>query len=667
MQGLRWAAAAIALAVCCAFPQASSSALLPSARLAAKKPPKKRHRKAPARCKVGQARVQAGKRTICVRNSLPATHTSPQAVLAATSLALQLGHVRDRHGRRAAALGRVLRKGGPTTQKNLEQAISTGIARGKALALASALGRARASSAPGAFAAVRCGGTEAEELKKKLEEAPPEDKAKAEAEIAAVEKNRSFKSGEIEATTDFASGAIKLGIDTKAKGIRIDMTMRTCGGDGMHIDDCPTAQGKVEGHDKAELEASFKVTEGANVLFAQSFKFRGETTITAQTGDDGKLDAYDIKHVYELSGSFGGGSKSSFGPITVDTTYIGEAHIDMRAGTQTPPPAQVDVMLSMAGVDPAERIAAEIEMAHKAQTQADKEFAAEVEKATSNLRKKEAGWLRPNHCASVHFEPASETLKLKKGQTGTFKSRVEASKGGAPPETKWSLGAQQNATFTPGGGEANPLSTSYSVTNAGRGLLVSATVTGTSKAGVAEATWKQKTESLIETATGTFSGTDEREGELLKWTGSATVARKAASPEGASVLQPIASSVTVTVSGHAPTGCTVTGEEQVPIFEGSPFSVIGEAIPGVPYTIDLVFGAPGLINVVFSGCPPKGEGDGPGTVSLPGEAVLTGDALHGGPSALLRTSPDGVTFAGSATGTESESQLSWSWSFTGST
>jgi len=111
----------------------------------------------------------------------------------------------------------------------------------------------------------------------------------------------------------------------------------------------------------------------------------------------------------------------------------------------------------------------------------------------------------------------------------------------------------------------------------------------------------------------------------------------------------------------------VTGEEQVPIFEGSPFSVIGEAIPGVPYTIDLVFGAPGLINVVFSGCPPKGEGDGPGTVSLPGEAMLTGDALHGGPSALLRTSPDGVTFAGSATGTESESQLSWSWSFTGST
>src|SRR5262249_18792493 len=231
-------------------------------------------------------------------------------------------------------------------------------------------------------------------------------------------------------------------------------------GDGIHIDDCPTADGKVEGHDKTELEVSFKVTEGAKLVLSQSFKSGVETTIKAQTGDDGKLDYYDIKHVYELSGTFGGG-KARFGPVTVDTTYIGEAHIDMRSGSQQAPPAVVDVMTSMAGVDPAERIAVEIELAHKAQAEADKEFSAEVDKATSNLRSKEAGWLTPKHCAKIVFEPASESLRLKKGQTGTFKSRTEASAGGAPPVTKWTLGAQQNATFTPGGGEANPLSTSY--------------------------------------------------------------------------------------------------------------------------------------------------------------------------------------------------------------
>ncbi len=165
-------------------------------------------------------------------------------------------------------------------------------------------------------------------------------------------------------------------------------------------------------------------------------------------------------------------------------------------------------MLTMAGVDPAERIAAEIKVAHEAQAQADKEFADEIQKATTQLRTQEGVWLAPNKCASVHFEPVSESLKLKKGQTGTFKARTEASGGGAPASASWTLGAQENATFTPGGSEGNPLSTSYSVTDAGKGLLVSATLKATSKAGVAEDTWKQKTESLVETITGSFSGHD---------------------------------------------------------------------------------------------------------------------------------------------------------------
>ena len=658
-------ASAATLAICCTLPPTAAAAPLGSARAeAAKKPAKKKRKKAPVVCKKGQARIRVGKRTTCVKNSLPVTHTSPQAVLAATALDLQLGHARDKHGRRAPALAPLLRRRGPHTQKNLEQAISTGIARGKALALGSALGHAHASAAPIAVAAVRCGGSEAEQIKKALEEAPPGDKAKVEAEVAEAEKNKSFKDGEIEATTDFAAGAIKLGIDTKAKGIHIDMNLRTCGGEGMHIDDCPTAEGKVEGHDKAELEASFKVTEGAKLLYAQSFKFSGETTIKAQTGDDGKLDSYDIKHVYEMSGSFGG-AKSSFGPITVDTTYIGEAHIDMRSGSQTPPPAQVDVMLSMAGVDPADRIAAEIAMAHEAQTQADKEFAAEVEKATKNLRSKESSWLSPNHCASIQFEPKSESLKLKKGQTGTVKSHTEAKGGGAPATASWTLGAEQNATFTPSGSEGNPLSTSYSVTEAGPGKVVSATVKATSRAGVAEGVWKQKTESVIQTVTGTFSGRDEREGEVLEWSGTATFLRIPESPDGTSILETVSSDATVTASGTAPTGCTVAGKEKAPLFEKSAFSVLGEASPGVGYDIDAPFGFPGQINVMFSNCPPEGEGF-PGTTSLPGEAILTGD-IHFGPGALVKISPDGTTFNGSAVAEEPEDDLSWQWSFKGST
>ena len=54
-------------------------------------------------------------------------------------------------------------------------------------------------------------------------------------------------------------------------------------------------------------------------------------------------------------------------------------------------------------------------------------------------------------------------------------------------------------------------------------------------------------------------------------------------------------------------------------------------------------------------------------MSLPGEALLTGDAIHGGPSALVKASSDGVTFDGSATASEPEEELSWSWSFKGTT
>lgn len=669
MRGLRWIASGVMLAILCGPATAAVAAPASSPRGAeGKKSHKKGHKPAVVHCKPGQARLTVGKRTICVKSSLPVTHLTPQAAMVSTALTLDLGHARDRRGRHAPQLAKLLRRRGPNTQKNLEQTIAAGLAKGQALVLAGALGRhAHAASVPNATAAASCGAaSKLEQARKEYEELPPAEKEQAGKEIAEVERSTSFKNGEIEAEVDLGSGAIKLGIDTKAKGVRIDVSLRTCGGEGLEIDSCPTVQGKVEGKDHSEMEATFKVSEGAKLVFSQGLKFKGETTVKAQTGDDGKLDYYDIKHIYSLAGSFGG-SKTAFGPMTVETTYIGEAHIDMRSGSQQAPPAVVDVMTTMAGVDPAERIKAEIELAHKSQDQGDKEFSAEVDKVTAKLRSREAGWLKANTCASMHFEPASETLKLKKGQTGTFKSLIEASKGGAPPAATWTLGAQQNATFTPGAAQANPLSTSYNVTNAGKGLLVSATVKATSKAGVAEGTWKQKTESLIQTITGTFSGTDEREGELLKWTGSATFVRIPESPDGASILETTTSEVTVTVAGVAPDGCKVAGEEQVPIFEKSVFSVLGEATPGVGYDIDAPFGFPGRLDVVFSGCPPKGEGDGPGTVSLPGEALLTGDAIHGGPGALVKTSSDGVTFDGSGTASEPEEGLSWSWSFTGTT
>ena len=524
------------------------------------------HGKKPAaavRCKPGEARLQAGKRSICVKNQLPVTHLSPQAVQVATALAFELGHLRDTHGRRTPGLATLLRRRGPHTLENLEGTIAAGLARGRELALRAAIGpQAHLAAAPVAFAAVHCGGSpELERARKELEEAPPAQKEKGQQELAAAEKSSSFKSGEAEASVNFENGAIKLGIDTKSKAIHIDVSLRSCGGDGLKIAGCPTAQGVLEGHDTQELEVTFKVTEGGKLLLSQGLKFAGETTIKAQTGDDAKLDYYDVKHVYRLVGSFGG-SKSAFGPVTIDETYIGEAHVDMRSGSQQAPPAQVDVMITMAGADPAERIAAEIKLARETQSQADKEFSAEVDKATSNLRNEEAVWLKPNGCASMQFEPASETLKLQKGQTGTFKSRTEASGGGAPPSATWTLSGQQNATFTPNGSAGNPLSTAYSVTDAGKDKVVSATLKATSRAGVAEATWKQKTEQVINTITGTFSGRFLDNAEVIEWSGSATYTAVEHTVGGGAILKLASGQATVTASGE-PTGsgCLQTGTE----------------------------------------------------------------------------------------------------------
>lgn len=669
MERLRWVAVAATIAVACGLGAATASASPNGAAhssAAATKKTRKPPKRKPVHCKRGQARLRIGKRTICVTHSLPTTSLTPQAVAVNTALSLGVGRTRDRRGRRSQSLAKLLQRV-PSARPSLEKAIAIGLARGEKLALGQAHA-AGATTASRAFASsAECSPAAIEQARKELEEAPPSVKEQGAREIREAESGKSAKVGDAELSLGIESGAVKLGIDIKAKGVSVQVSIRSCGEGGLQVDPCPTAEGKVEGHGHAELEAAFKVSEGAKVLMAQRLEFSGETTVKAQTGDDGKLDYYDIKHLYSLVGSFGG-SKAAFGPITVDTTYIGEAHIDMRAGNQQAPPAQVDVMMSMAGVDPAERIAAEIKVAREAQADADKEFSAEVGKATKRLRDQEGHWLKPNECASMHFEPASETLKLHKGQSGTVKSRTEAKGGGAPATSTWTSSAEQNASFTPGGSEGNALSTSYDVTNAGKGLVVSATLEATSKAGVAEGTWKQKTENVIQTMTGTFTGRDEREGELLEWSGTATFSRIPASPEGTSILEPVASEVTVTASGVAPTGCSQSGTEQVPVFAQSPFTVLGEGAPGVMYDIDVPFAYPGLMNVTFSGCPPHGEGDGPGTTSLPGEALLTGDFLTGGPSALLQTSTDGVSFAGSASGVGNEpgEMLHWTWSMTAS-
>lgn len=594
-----------------------------------------------AHCKPGQARVKVGKRTFCVHNTLPVVHSTPQAAAAGMALHLGIGKTRDRRGRRSKSLSQLLGRIGPHAYADLEKAVTTGLSRGESLELGGAQAARAAAVGRSAESESGCGSA-----------------------VQDIPGSKSAKVGEADVTLDVENGATKLGIDLKGKGISVSVTLRSCGDGGISVDSCPTAEGKVEGHGQTELEASFKVSEGATVVMAQAFKFGGETSVKAQTGDDGKLDYYDIKHVYTLVGSFGG-SKAAFGPITVDTTYIGEARIDMRSGSSTPPPAQVDVMLSMAGVDPAERIAAEIKVAHEAQAQADKEFAAEVEKATKQLRAQEGFWLTPNKCAQVQFEPASETLTLAKGQTGTVKSRAEAKAGGAPQKATWTLGGQQNATFTPGGSEGNPLSSTYNVTSAGKGLIVSATFKATSKAGVAEATWKQKTAQLLKTISGTFTGRIENQGSLIEWTGTATFERVeiGGDPEAASTFQLTSGRAEVTASGpFIGAECAQSGKAEIGL---QPLAVWTIEHQGESFNYQFVapWDPTAMVPVTLSDCNSASGLEGTeNDLALSAPAIQSGNPLV----SITQTSPDGLSFNGSASEESSGETYSWSWTFKGS-
>ena len=624
----------------------------------------KKKKKPVVHCKTGQARIRIGKRASCVRNMLPATSLTPRETLVAAALGFQLS-ARDRHGRRAPSLSRLLARIGPGEEGKLKQTIAAGLTRGERL-LAFRAPTARAASTSLAFAAERCGGTESEweKRKREYEEAPPKVKEESKQAIEDLEKQQTFKDGDITAGFDLGSGALKLGINIKDKGIHVAISIRTCGEGSFHLDSCPTAEGKVEGGDQTELEFAVKITEGPKVLMNQGLKTAVETTLKGQTGDDGKLDYYDIKHRNEFKAGLGGGP-AKFGPITIDTSYLGEARINLRGGDSKPPPAVVDVMLSMAGVDPGEAIAAEIKVAHEEQTKADQEFSAEVDKATERMHNAEGNWLTPKHCAKLVFEPESTKLKLKKGQTGTFKARTEANKGGAPGTASWTLGAQQNATFSPTSSEGNPQSTSYEVTKAKHELFASVMVKATSKAGVAEEEWKQETETGIQMVTGTFTGHFEDESETLEWTGTATF-QAAEHVVGGTILRLSSGSSTVKASGTTATGCTVKGEETVQLPPLSTFTVLEEGEPS-RYEIQVVYGNPGRMNTTLSGCPTEGE-NGPSSSFLGIAALQSGDPLNKGPLDVIKSSPDGRTFAGSATaegfGPISE-RYSWNWSFTG--
>jgi hypothetical protein len=167
--------------------------------------------------------VKVGKSSFCTTASLPATGTnSPLAIEAGHALALQLDKVRDRHKRHTLSLSKLLRRIDPNASSQLQQAVATDIGRTQALGLALGIAPlAHTASAHGqplavAAASGKCQGvTEYERLRKEFEEAPPDEKAKAQKVLEDTEKGLGFKDGDFETHLGLNQGMAELGIDAR--------------------------------------------------------------------------------------------------------------------------------------------------------------------------------------------------------------------------------------------------------------------------------------------------------------------------------------------------------------------------------------------------------------------------------------------------------------------
>jgi hypothetical protein len=460
-------------------------------------------------------------------------------------------------------------------------------------------------------------------------------------------------------------------VDLGKGGVRAELDLGLCdtGGSKLKIPECPDAHGELEGTDENLMFAKIRIFKGGELLLSQQFEFSGETEIKPiQVDDDAKLEYLEVDHRYRTSVALGGSSQA-FGPISFKMTYHGSTRVTFPDGSYDPSHTDVDVNLDIAGAaaDELHEVRdVEFDEAFKAKQEADKNFAAEVDKVIAKAREREQGWQQPNRCAEIKFEPVSDSLHLKKDQTGSFKARVDAKKGGSPESAKWTRLDVENATVDPKEALANPTSFNYTVTKAGKDLKVKAKFKAVSRAGVAEDEWTQPTDQGINHISGTFTQREDESGSIFEWTAKVEFDRSTEAFMGGSdgqyKLAP--ADYTVTASGNggffAPplSSCSMSGSGQFALSpEDSGFFVLPRIADTDPYpytfTIQPAAGAELTYPIAIT-CPNPED-----STSTEWFGSFTASPLN------LQNSADGIDYSGSETIEEPTYTKTLEWSFHG--
>lgn len=414
---------------------------------------------------------------------------------------------------------------------------------------------------------------------------------------------------------------------------------------------CPTADGKVNATDSIgiAIQTEFRSNNGKTLDEYFIYEVADETDpLQGLVADDAKLDKLEIKSIEKVTEKAGG---SSFGGSIVNGSIVRNTVVDMRTGQYEPQVTLVSVGVKLSGVLSILAPALRPAVATRLKAAADKGFAATVKFEMDRYRELEAAWNRPNTCAKLAFDRGNGSLTLHRGESGEESARVNAAPGGSPATAKWTVAGQENGSFTLNSESANPNRFKFAVPSSGTGTEVKGTFRAVSKAGVAEASWIQKIESLSR-ITGTFSGKVVGQSGTFTWTGSATFVRSATQPVPNVVFYDLVEgSETVTISGrNEERGCNQSGQAQFALNPGQNGFIVNGAAPPFSYLIQGGSIGQPLGQGTLSGCDdPEDEGD-----PIP---------ISGGSINFKGTSADGITFAGSATESDFDFSREESWSF----
>jgi hypothetical protein len=633
--------------------------LTPQPEPAAKKKKKKKKKRAKRRkCKKTQVRVKIGKRRQClsVKKALPAPKPGDQrALLARSAYKTDWSKLRNRRGKRAKSMPKLIRKLGRGAPGLLDRVTAEGLARIDGMVNQPVAARLRSRAW---VAAAGCGNSPA----------------------AQQQSSYTSSSGGAQATATATLGpdGAALGLEMTGSGftVKADFDFGSCEPNQVEAPDCPTAAGRLQGKIRYGMRVNVSVSKGGQLLWSQGANVSRTSKLDGFTEVDAKLDALDVEDE-EVSTFSLGGSLRNYAPMTIRTRIIRNTRVDMRSGGYDPGFSDVTVTVTMDGLLGSEREEVQDDLERKARADATQQFRAIVDKAISGYRSREEAWQQANKCAKLEFNPAANSIRLRPGQTGSLTAVAKAVQDGGSSELDARLTSQENATFSPTRAGGQQARFEYTVSSGATGGKARTVVRATSKAGVAQDTWEEEIEPpfVINEIAGNFSGMHTQGigngTAVVTWNASGTFTRNPQNFPGATgnyVLTAGTASYHFsgqTITAHA--DCDMSGNAFVDLFQDGGGSIGVYPAGQNPfaqgphnYGGDVGLGPDPKVTLTMSNCAPGAESENGKTYEYP----VGFPPLDTGDNPQL--SPDAVHYDGSHSVDHSGVHQEWTWALTGS-